>query len=163
MSKTPAKSPITVKSDRPATPSTTKRVRKSTPKSSGGSTIKKNKNAVSDPADKERISAAIIAVNTVYGDGTEKKAKLAAASLRGVTQRPSKKWQAQLYYAGKSRYIGVFDSKEKASLAYEIAREVLKTEKDEAGPANAEETDKNVCLARKAAFAGVTEHCGKQI
>ena len=66
--------------------------------------------------------------------------------------------QAQLYYAGKSRYIGVFDSKEKASLAYEIAREVLKTDKGEDGPANAEETDRNVTLARKAAFAGVNEH-----
>ena len=65
--------------------------------------------------------------------------------------------QAQLYYSGKSRYIGVFDSKEKASLAYEIAREVLKCEKDE-GPLIAEEIDRNVSLARKAAFAGVNEH-----
>lgn len=120
---------------------------------------KKDKNAFSDPADKERISAAIYAVNSVYGDGTEKKEKLAAVTLRGVTMRPSKKWQAQLYYSGKSRYIGVFDSKEKASLAYEIAREVLKTDKGEERPANPEETDRNVTLARKAAFAGVSEHC----
>ena len=70
--------------------------------------------------------------------------------------------QAQLYYAGKSRYIGVFDSKEKASLAYEIAREVLKTDKEEHGPANAEETERNVCLARKAAFAGINEHTCKE-
>jgi len=69
--------------------------------------------------------------------------------------------QAQLYYSGKSRYIGVFDSKEKASLAYEIAREVLNTDKDKPGPANAEETDRNVTLARKAAFAGVSEHAAK--
>lgn len=116
---------------------------------------------MSDPADKERIAAAIIAVNTVYGDGTEKDKKLAAATLRGVTMRPSGKWQAQLYYAGKSRYIGVFDSKEKASLAYELAREVLKTDDGKTGPTSAEETDRNVSLARKAAFAGITEHAGK--
>lgn len=62
-----------------------------------------------------------------------------------------------MYYAGKSRYIGVFDSKEKASLAYEIAREVLKTDKDDQGPSNAEETERDVNLARKAAFTGVNE------
>ena len=176
-----------------------KRVRKSSPKfestaDGSGVTLKKSsKNAASDPADKERITMAIMAVNSVYGDGSEKERKLKEATLRGVTQRPSKKWvssmireilcsgrnkdvlsnakfnssptcslcrsqQAQLYYAGKSRYIGVFDSKEKASLAYEIAREVLKTEKDEHGPSNAEETERNVNLARKAAFAGINEH-----
>ena len=43
-------------------------------------------------------------------------------------------------------------------MAYEIAREVLKTDKDEHGPSNAEETERNVCLARKAAFAGINEH-----
>jgi hypothetical protein len=179
-----------------------KRIRKSPPKvesfadgSSGAP--KKSKNAVSDPADKERITMAIMAVNSVYGDGSEKERKLKEVTLRGVTQRPSKKWvsskirdmlcpdqkkgysvrsninvcptfspprpqQAQLYYAGKSRYIGVFDSKEKASLAYEIAREVLKTEKDEHGPSNAEETERNVNLARKAAFAGISEHVSKE-
>jgi hypothetical protein len=62
--------------------------------------------------------------------------------------------QAQLYYSGKSRYIGVFDSREKAALAYEIAREVLKEEKG-GGPLTQEVIDKNVNLARKAAFAGV--------
>ncbi len=69
--------------------------------------------------------------------------------------------QAQVYYAGKSRYIGVFDSKEKASLAYEIAREVLKTDNDDSAPSNAEETERDVNLARKAAFAGVNELPGK--
>jgi len=143
----------------PAPSSSGKRVRKSSSKSA--TPKKKSKSTVSDPEEKQRITAAIFAVNTVYGDGCEKEKKLAAATLRGVTQRPSGKWQAQLYYAGKSRYIGVFDSKEKASLAYEIAREVLKTDKNDQGPANAEETDRNVTLARKAAFAGVNDHCAK--
>ena len=72
------------------------------------------------------------------------------------------KQQAQLYYSGKSRYIGVFDSKEKASLAYEIVREVLKTDKGGEGPKSAEEADRNVVLARKAAFAGIDAHTGSQ-
>lgn len=32
----------------------------------------------------------------------------------------------QVYYAGQSRYIGVFETKEKAFLAHEIARDSLK-------------------------------------
>lgn len=35
------------------------------------------------------------------------------------------KKQAQIYYANKSRYIGVFDSREKAAKAYEIVRNEL--------------------------------------
>ncbi len=196
-SATKAKAPSPVSSS--AGGGAPKRVRKSSPKSestqdgSGVALKKSSKNVASDPADRMRIAMAIMAVNSVYGDGSEKERKLKEATLRGVTQRPSKKWvsfmtriilcsaqkrehlsnaklnssptcslrrlqQAQLYYAGKSRYIGVFDSKEKASLAYEIAREVLKTEKDEHGPSNAEETERNVNLARKAAFAGINEH-----
>jgi hypothetical protein len=79
-----------------------KRVRKSTPKvevgqpigdggGGGGAPPKKSKNPL-NPADKDRITAAILAVNAVYGDGSEKERKLKEATLRGVTQRPSKKW-----------------------------------------------------------------------
>lgn len=70
--------------------------------------------------------------------------------------RPSGKWQAQLYFAGKSRYIGVFDTREKAALAYEIAREMLKTgaEKGQLCPKSTEDL---VNTARKAAFDGVNE------
>jgi len=76
-----------------------------------------------------RISRAVQAINNRYGPpGTERDKKLAAVNARGITCRPSKKWQAQLYYARKSRYIGVFDSKENAALAYEVAREILKTQ-----------------------------------
>jgi AP2 domain len=80
-------------------------------------------------------------------------AALAAAILRGVTMRPSGKWQAQLYFAGKSRYIGVFDSREKAALAYEIAREKLKN--GESGNPDKSTTESLVNAARKAAFDGV--------
>jgi len=79
-----------------------------------------------------------------------------AGLLRGVTMRPSGKWQAQLYFAGKSRYIGVFDTREKAATAYEIAREKLKN-KDalDGGTLSPEETEAAVSAARKAAFAGI--------
>mmetsp|Transcript_14644 Transcript_14644/g.26608 ORF Transcript_14644/g.26608 Transcript_14644/m.26608 type:complete len:991 (-) Transcript_14644:277-3249(-) len=132
-----------------------KRVRESSLKCSSASAPKKSKNAVSDPADKERIVAAIVADNTVYGDRS-----LTSATLCGVTMQQDK-WQAQLYYAGKPYHIGVFDSKEKASLAYHIAREVLKTDTGEEGPANPEDTDWNVALVRKAAFTGVDEQHNK--
>jgi len=55
----------------------------------------------------------------------------------------------------------VNSSTEKASLAYHIAQEVLKTDEGEEGPANADDTDWNVSLARKAAFAGVDEQHNK--
>lgn len=64
--------------------------------------------------------------------------------------------QAQLYYAGKLRYIGIFDSQEKAALAYKISWEVLKADKS-LETATLEEADTNVNMARKAAFAGVNE------
>ncbi|KAG7373892.1 hypothetical protein IV203_012987 [Nitzschia inconspicua] len=45
--------------------------------------------------------------------------------LRGITQRPSGKYQAQMYFAGQSRYIGVFQSKEEAAVAYELIRQKI--------------------------------------
>ena len=59
--------------------------------------------------------------------------------------------QAQVYYAGKSRYIGVFQNREEACYAYEIGREILKTNKE---PED-NEVEVNMNLARRAAFYGV--------
>lgn len=78
---------------------------------------------------------------------------LSRISLESIIYLSLALQQAQLYYAGKSRYIGVFDSREKACLAYEISREVLKTDKGE--DPKPSEIDANINLARKAAFAGV--------
>lgn len=50
-----------------------------------------------------------------------------------------------------------FDSKDKASYAYEVAREVLKDDKEGAGN-NQLETNAAVALARKAAFAGISDN-----
>lgn len=46
--------------------------------------------------------------------------------LKGITQRPSGKWQAQVYYAGKSRYIGVFQTRQQAALAFKLVRSKLR-------------------------------------
>jgi hypothetical protein len=59
--------------------------------------------------------------------------------------------QVQLYYAGKSRYIGVFDTKIDAAVAYELARDCHNAFKDD--DPSPEQAKKNVMLMRKAAFA----------
>eukprot|EP00559_Dactyliosolen_fragilissimus_P008583 CAMPEP_0184872464 /NCGR_PEP_ID=MMETSP0580-20130426/41299_1 /TAXON_ID=1118495 /ORGANISM="Dactyliosolen fragilissimus" /LENGTH=690 /DNA_ID=CAMNT_0027375265 /DNA_START=987 /DNA_END=3059 /DNA_ORIENTATION=- len=143
-----------------------KRLKKSSPKGKGSVSLgkKASKSSISPtalkpPVDRQKAAAAITAMNAASGKKNDKAAALAAAILRGVTMRPSGKWQAQLYYAGKSRYIGVFDTREKAALAYEIAREKLKTDKSPADQSaqSVKETEDNVNAARKAAFEGVNE------
>merc|ERR1719162_2822570 len=146
---------------RPTTSSTPKVASsKKTKKSSSQSAPKKKNRSpqLVDKAERQKAAATIQAVNQASGGKNDKAAALAAAILRGVTMRPSGKWQAQLYFAGKSRYIGVFDTREKAALAYEIAREKLKSEKSaEGGVLSPKKTDAAVNAARKAAFEGVNE------
>ena len=122
--------------------------KKSTPK-------KKNKSPIPDKAERAQAATTIQNLNQAAGGHNDKAAALAAAILRGVTMRPSGKWQAQLYFAGKSRYIGVFDTREKAALAYEIAREKLKT--GHVKGSDGATTENLVNEARKAAFDGVNE------
>ena len=137
--------------------SKSKKKKVSTP---GGHSKKKNKSPqLTDRADRQKAAAIIQDLNSASGGGNDKAAALAAAILRGVTMRPSGKWQAQLYFAGKSRYIGVFDTREKAALAYEIAREKLKTGHVPGQDGNS--TENLVNLARKAAFEGVNERLSK--
>jgi len=120
-----------------------------------GSPKKKNKSPVPDKAERALAAATIKNLNQAAGGHNDKAAALAAAILRGVTMRPSGKWQAQLYFAGKSRYIGVFDTREKAALAYEIAREKLKA--GHVKGSDGATTENLVNEARKAAFDGVSE------
>lgn len=120
----------------------------------------KKNSPVQEPRDPNTTTPPIQAVNAVSCSMNDKAAALAAAILRGVTMRPSGKWQAQLYYAGKSRYIGVFDTREKAALAYEIAREKLKADNKTPADQSAQTlkaTENAVNAARKAAFEGVNE------
>ncbi|KAL3765839.1 hypothetical protein ACHAW5_004156 [Stephanodiscus triporus] len=87
-----------------------------------------------------------------FGSDIYEKAKTLAEALpRGITVRPSGKWQVQLYYAGKSRYIGVFETKIDAAVAYELARDCFGAFKDD--DPTPEQAKKNVMLMRKAAFA----------
>lgn len=45
---------------------------------------------------------------------------------KGVTIRPSGKWQAQIYFVGQSRYLGVYENSREASIAFQIACRFLK-------------------------------------
>eukprot|EP00934_Nitzschia_sp_Nitz4_P008641 Nitzschia sp. Nitz4//scaffold86_size83305//26487//29197//NITZ4_005253-RA/size83305-processed-gene-0.80-mRNA-1//1//CDS//3329559223//8631//frame0 len=150
-----AKRPLAPTQDKPLQAS--KKQKKSSPTAAPK---KKNRSPqITDKVERQKAAATIKAVNEASGGKNDKAAALAAAILRGVTMRPSGKWQAQLYFAGKSRYIGVFDTREKAALAYEIAREKLKAEKQsaEGGALSAKATEAAVNAARKAAFEGVNE------
>ena len=142
--------PVPVKKSKPSSPSKKKKRKPSAQATSGASL---------SPSDRHKSAKAIQAVNASAGGKNDKAAALAAAILRGVTMRPSGKWQAQLYFAGKSRYIGVFDTREKAALAYEIAREKLKDAKSSSdnSPSSLKATEDAVNAARKAAFDGVNE------
>jgi hypothetical protein len=76
------------------------------------------------------------------------------SNLRGITKtKNSRKWAAQIAVGGKSRFIGTFDCKIRASHAYEIAREYC-----EARSATACSAEDLFCEARKAALDGVIEH-----
>lgn len=46
---------------------------------------------------------------------------------RGITIRPSGKWQAQMFFKGKSRYLGVRTSKREGVILYFTARSYLKS------------------------------------
>jgi hypothetical protein len=46
-------------------------------------------------------------------------------TFKGITARPGGRWQAQLYFRGKSRYIGVFGSPHEACLAYKLVQKRL--------------------------------------
>ena len=69
--------------------------------------------------------------------------------------------QSQLYFAGHSRYIGVFNTQKEANLAYETARDVLKGGKPIAATNGAAselrkaEIDKKVNDARRMALEAV--------
>ena len=64
-------------------------------------------------------------LNTATTNGQQSQLQHEQAPPRGVSQRDSGMWQAQLYFAGRMRYIGVFRTKELASLAHEFVRNRL--------------------------------------
>jgi len=105
------------------------------------------------PKGERRVDTVVVAaIHKRYAEmPTEKALALARAIGRGVTMRASGKWQAQLYYHGKSRYIGVFESRVKATMAYEIVRELLKSD------SKTEKCDSRFIAAQKAAFEAIDE------
>lgn len=62
--------------------------------------------------------------------------------------------QAQLYFAGMSRYVGVFDTREEACLAHEVFRKKLKSEKV---TDDKEKIKKVIIAARQAAYDAVKD------
>ena len=142
--------PTSAKKSKPSSP---KKKSKSARKTGGqASGTSGNGGGSTSSTDRQKSTKSAAAITAIAGGKNKEAAALAAAILRGVTMRPSGKWQAQMYFAGKSRYIGVFDTREKAALAYEIARAKLQKAK-----ANNNNTEDAVNEARRAAFDGVNE------
>ena len=77
--------------------------------------------------------------------------------IRGITMKRPGKWQAQFYYSGQSRYIGIFTSEEKAAYAYEIVRNTLKSDVPPS-----QDAKEAFASARQAAFDGVEEKFGEE-
>jgi len=77
---------------------------------------------------------------------------------RGVSLRPSGKWQVQIHFAGSSRYIGMFNSREEACMGYEIALECTKAFED-VTYSDSNELQGNLDHIRKSAMSGVTDTC----
>lgn len=65
---------------------------------------------------------------------------------KGVTVRPSGRWQSQVYYNGASRYLGVYSNANEAALAWIIAKHIL-TESSQPGAPKAEK-DKWYAMVR---------------
>jgi len=141
--------PAAAKKSKPSSP---KKKSKSARKTASHTSGSGNGGGSASLADRQKTTKSAAAISAIAGGKNKEAAALAAAILRGVTMRPSGKWQAQMYFAGKSRYIGVFDTREKAALAYEIARAKLQKAK-----ASNNNTEDAVNEARKAAFDGVNE------
>lgn len=78
----------------------------------------------------------------------------AAPLIRGVTQRPCGRWQAQVFLKGKMRYVGVADTKERAGLLYEIVREKFKALIPDSSR-SMEEVDRAFDSARQAALTEI--------
>ena len=90
------------------------------------STSTPKKQQVSRPRHRKSSTARLKkSPNTVIGKNSDGSRPNERYGQRGVTMRPSGKWQVQYFYCGKSRYIGVFESKIIAFAAYESAREIL--------------------------------------
>ncbi|KAL9184243.1 hypothetical protein ACHAXT_002329 [Thalassiosira profunda] len=87
-----------------------------------------------------------------------KRAKREAEAPKYIARTPEGRWKAQIYYAGKTRYLGTFDSQEAAGRGYEAAQALL-LGKASVGEGTDEEREaeakRNVGLAKEAARQAV--------
>lgn len=88
-------------------------------------------------------------------DDALEKQRVTAKKYPYIHQKASGKWNAQVYYAGKSRYLGDFCTQETALLAQEAASEVLKNVTD---TTDIETIGKNVVMARITATRKVSNY-----
>jgi hypothetical protein len=77
---------------------------------------------------------------------------------KGVTRRPSGAWQAQIYFAGKTRYIGVWEKPHQAAIAYNLAKEALKELKAQEKNTTSDRKRQRYILAKEA----LKEHKAQQ-
>ena len=81
-----------------------------------------------NPIDADRIRENVGFISTAQLKSAVNMVKMSnALDIPGVKMRPSGNWQAQVYFSGASRYVGVFDTREKAALACVITSEKLKS------------------------------------
>lgn len=66
---------------------------------------------------------------------------------KGVTVRPSGRWQSQVYYKGQSRYLGVYTDSCEAAMAWTVAKKLL-SEVDVKG-ASKTDTDKFYSMVKE--------------
>jgi hypothetical protein len=140
--------------------------------------IAREKSKLQDPVAWQKSKAVIDALNAASGGKNGKAAALAAEHMRGVTKLSSGKWvscytegglcclivahifqqQVNVSYAKKQRYIGTFDSREKAAFAHEIVRGKLKIDTVQ-GPLDLKAAEAAVRQAQVAAFEAVGLQC----
>jgi len=115
-------------------------------------------------ADRQALERAIARVvgKAMDEDSTSEEDESAAPNLngalpRGITMRPSGKWQAQLYYAGKSRYLGVYKNRKHALTAYESARLYLFENEAAAKATELADVNMHIIHARKVAKDSITK------
>lgn len=121
----------------------------------GRSMLKKDKGLQLSAKERERNfklakEAALTMVMTGVKRGRGRPRKGKGSKLPQGVSETFGKYKVEIYYQGRQRYIGIFLTLEQATLANEIARNMI--EKDKGLQLSAEECERNLKLAKEAAF-----------